>query len=277
MSTHYTQEWPVPPASEQPPNRPLRTRRHDSHEYQCGMIFSPPAGTSATRSYSLLHPGFPGKFELEESQANFEDERFERDDTWIQVRVDIPFRDILVDPHLRPQYEDHPLPKLRPSERGPIMTVCHQLEISLACAYDLPEDSATPGKERALDELKFAISLSFVRVPRSGPHCPRVESFTEASGYPLSTTAPAGSVHMLTERVPLPQLSRPYAQSLPAYNTLYHKNGTRIEDPTPLPLYTKDGGCEHPSLGTSAEQRVEETQPPAMTICKQTPLHKSAM
>ena len=67
MSTRYAQEWPVPPASQQPPNRPLRTRRHDSHEYQCGMIFSPPAGTSATRSYSLLHSGFPGKFELEET------------------------------------------------------------------------------------------------------------------------------------------------------------------------------------------------------------------
>ncbi|TBU35464.1 hypothetical protein BD311DRAFT_3203 [Dichomitus squalens] len=276
MSAHYAQEWPVPPASEQPPNRPIRTRRHDSREYECGMIFSPAAGTSATRSYSLLHSGFAGKFELDESKANFQDERFEQDDTWIRVRVDVPFRDILVEPHLLPQYEDHPLPKLRPSERGPIMTVYHRLEISLACAYDLPEDGATPGKERALDELKFTIPLSFVRVPRSGPHCPRTESFTEATGSPLSTTSPAGSVRMLTERVPLPQLSQPYAQSLPAYNTLYHKNGARIEDPTPLPVYTKDGGREHP-LETSSEQRVEEAEPPAMTICKQTPLHKAVV
>ncbi|KAI1791656.1 hypothetical protein LXA43DRAFT_888698 [Ganoderma leucocontextum] len=278
MSTQYAQEWPVPASADQPPNRSLRTRRLDAREYECGLVFNPPADTSAIRSYSVLPTGFHGKFDLDESKANFGDDCFEADDTWIRVRIDVPFRDVLVDAHLLPQYEDHPLPKLRPSARGPILTVCHKLEIALACAYD-----ASPS-ERALDELKFTIPLSFVRVPRSGPHCPRVEPFTADAGSPLSMTGPAGSVRLLAERV----RSQPYAQplSLPAYNTLYYKNGARKEDPTPLPVYTKDGGCEHPPEATGGgsqelarEQRVdgEEAARPAMTICKQTPLHKVAV
>ena len=291
MSTQYAQEWPVPGPADQPPKRSLPTRRVDAREYQCGLIFNPPADTSALRSYSLLPAGFHGKFDLDASKAHFGDARFDADDTWIRVRVDVPFRDVLVDARQRPQYEDHPLPTLRPSERGPILTVRHSLEIALTCAYDLPSESSSasssPGSARALDELKFTIPLTFVRVPRSGPHCPRVEPFAVAAdaGGPLSATGPAGEVRLQAERV----RSQPYAQpvALPAYNTLYHRNGVLREDPTPLPVYTKDGGREHPLAAIrrggqefAGEQRVDgaeaDEERPAMTICKQTPLHKVA-
>ena len=286
MSTQYAKDWPVPGPADQPPKRSLPTRRLDARGYECGLVFNPPADTSALRSYSLLPTGFSGKFDLDASKADFGDARLEVDDTWIRVRVDVPFRDVLVDARHRPQYEDHPLPTLRPSERGPLLTVRHSLEIALACAYDLPSPSpsspSSPTAERTLDELRFTIPLTFVRVPRSGPHCPRVEPFgvVADAGSPLSTTGPAGEVRLQAERV----RSQPYA--LPAYNTLYHKNGVRREDPTPLPVYTKDGGREHPLEAMrrrgrefAGEQRVDgeadEEGGPAMTICKQTPLHKA--
>ncbi|RPD66650.1 hypothetical protein L227DRAFT_560016 [Lentinus tigrinus ALCF2SS1-6] len=269
MSKQYASQWPVPPASEQPPNRPLRSRRDDIREYECGLLFTPPPGTTAQATHSLLPSGFSGRIELEgvdTAKASFADERFDDENTWVRIRVDIPFRDLLIDPqHLR-QYADHPVPKLRPTELGPILSVMHSLDIALTCTYDMPEgagagegDQSAP--DRVLDELKLTIPLSFVRVPRSGPHQPVAESFTADCENPLSRTGPAGSVRLRPELV---QRSQPYAQTLPAYNQLYHKNGVRKEDPTPLPLYAPEGQTppEHPPR-------------PFPTICKQTPLHKA--
>lgn len=280
MSTQYAEEWPVPAPTEQPPNRPLPTRRVDAREYECGLVFNPPPSTSASRSYSCLPEGFAGKFDLSPTPTSptsssptghFADARFDADDTWLRVRVDIPFRAVLVDARRLPQYEDHPLPTLRPSARGPILTVRHSLEIALACAYGSPELEGEGGESAAaVEELKFTIPLTFVRVQQS--HGPRVEPV-------------AGDVRARAERM----RSLPYAQpaaalSLPAYNTLYHKNGVRREDPTPLPVYTKDEGVEHPpeaalsqarGVEFAGQQRVDEERP-ALTICKQTPLHKVA-
>ena len=267
MSKQYATKWPVPEASQQPPNRPLQSRRDDIREYECGLLFTPPPGTIAQATHSLLPSGFSGRIELDgadTAKASFADDRFEDDNTWVRIRVDIPFRDLLIDPQHLKQYADHPVPKLRPTEMGPILSVVHALDIALTCTYDMPEgegegDLSTP--DRVLDELKLTIPLSFVRVPRSGPFQPIAESFTANCDSPMSRTGPAGSVRLRPELV---RPSQPYAQSLPAYNQLYHKNGVRKEDPTPLPLYAPEGQ-------TPPEHRPR----PLPTVCKQTPLHKA--
>ncbi|KAI0748701.1 hypothetical protein C8Q80DRAFT_1121058 [Daedaleopsis nitida] len=274
VSQQYAADWPVPPASEQPPNTPLRSRRRDTREYDCGLFLTPPPGTAAHATHSLLPTGFSGRIELDgadAAKASFDDPRFDDDHTWIRMRLDVPFRELLLDSQYLPQYADHPVPKLRPTEMGPILSILHTLEIALTCTYDMPAGagsasasaSTSTDPDKVVDELRLTIPLSFVRVPRSGPNRPVVESFTADCDDPLSRTGPAGTVRV-KPRLIAP--SEPYAHSLPAYNQLYHKDGVRREDPTPLPLYT-------PKKGQSAA--TEEDPVPSMTVCKQTPLHKA--
>ncbi|RDX40274.1 hypothetical protein OH76DRAFT_1366482 [Lentinus brumalis] len=265
MSKKYATQWPVPAASDQPPNRPLRPRRNDIREYECGLLFTPPPGTTAQATHSLLPSGFSGRIELDGAgvaKASFDDECFDDEETWVRIRVDIPFRDLLIDPRYLHQYAEHAAPKLRPTELGPILSVVHSLDIALTCTYDMPDDESDGSvPNRVLDELKLTIPLSFVRVPRSGPNQPVAESFTADCESPLSRSGPAGSVRLRPELI---QPRQPYVQTLPAYNQLYHKNGNRKEDPTPLPLYAPKGQTapEHPLR-------------PFPTLCKQTPLHKA--
>ena len=80
----------------------------------------------------------------------------------------MPFRDVLAD--VDPAHADAPVPVLRPSARGPLRSVHHPLEISLACAYG-----------DAADELKLTLPLSFVRVPGA------------AQGYAAGRALPAYS------------------------------------------------------------------------------------
>lgn len=271
MSRQYAATFPVPPESEQPPNKPLRSRRRDARAYECGLYPTHAPGTIAQASHTLLPTGFSGRIELADAdaaKASFDDARFEEDDTWVRMRIDVPFRELLIDTQHLHEYAEHPVPKLRPSGFGPILSVVHTLDIALMCAWDTPpqgegEAGSSTAPDRVLDELKLAIPLSFVRVPRSGPNCPSAESFTAECSSPVSHTGPAGSVQMLPERI-VP--SQPYAQSLPAYNQLYHKNGMRREDPTPLPLYTPQG---------QSPEDVRVPTVPDMMICKQTPLPKA--
>lgn len=276
MSRQYAATFPVPPESEQPPNRPLRSRRRDARAYECGLYPTHAPGTIAQASHTLLPTGFSGRIELADAdaaKASFDDARFEEDDTWVRMRIDVPFRELLIDTQHLHEYAEHPVPKLRPSGFGPILSVVHTLDIALMCAWDTPpqgegegegETGSSTAPDRVLDELKLTIPLSFVRVPRSGPNCPSAEESSTADGLsPVSHTGAAGSVQMLPERI-VP--SQPYAQSLPAYNQLYHKNGMRREDPTPLPLYTPQG---------QSPEDVRVPTVPDMMICKQTPLPKA--
>ena len=240
MSTEYAAQWPVPPESEQPPNKPLRSRRSDTRAYEFGLYSTMGPGMSAVASYSLLPAGFPGRVELngaDAAKASFDDERFDGTDTWIRMRLDIPFRDLLIDQRHLSEFGEHPVPKLRPTEEGPILTVQHMLDVMLICSYDMPQG----GADRLVDELRLTIPLSFVRVPRSGEYYGSGEWFPAESVDPLSRTGPTGLVRMRPERVPPTQTQARPTQSLPGYNQLYYKNGTRREDLTPLPRYTPKG------------------------------------
>ena len=254
MSKTFTAMWPVPPSSSQPPELPLQSLRSDSREYECGLAFNPSPSTCATSTHSLLAPDFCGRFEFDAAdaaKAHFADARFERDDVYVRLRVDIPLRTLLSDP--RPSEPEREMPVLRPTERGPLRSVFHALDISLACAYDRPDG------ETAREDLKLTIPLSFVRVPpgvlrRAGTPAPpptTTDVGADAPATPISTSA-----------------AYSYPETLPAYNVLYYRNGAPKEDPTPLPRYTPKG--QLPEADPEPIVRDYEATRPAENVCKQT-------
>lgn len=233
----------MPPPSEQPPKKALRARRTDVREYECGLLLSAPPSTSAKNTYSILPTDFPDYFSLHDTTSDtggFADAAFDDPNTWVQMRLDVPFRDVLVNKDQLEQYEDMPLPKLRPSERGPLLSVVHALDVVFICSYDSSEGEAS-GADVATDELRLTLPLSFVRMPRRNPY----HSTTELPGVDSR------------EAMLSPPIS-PYSVALPAYNQLYYSNGTLREDPTPLPRYTRN-----------PEDAEDPPLPPV--VCKQTP------
>ena len=171
MSSKYAAKWPVPPPSEQPPKKALRTRRSDLREFECGLLLSGPPRPIASSTYSILPRDFPSHFNLHDAEDNaggFTDAAFDEPGTCVQMRLDVPFRDVLVDEKHLEHYDDSALPKLRPTERGPILTVGHTLDIALMCTYDLSEDEGAD-PDLATDELRLTLPLSFVRLPKRNP------------------------------------------------------------------------------------------------------------
>ncbi|KAI0374665.1 hypothetical protein BV20DRAFT_1032769 [Pilatotrama ljubarskyi] len=251
MSSKYAAKWPVPPELEQPPKKPLRSRRGDVREYECGLLLSAPSHSTCKPTYSILPREFPDHFDLQGSDkpgGAFDDAAFDDPNTWIQMRLDVPFRDVFVDEKYLEHFEELPVPKLRPTECGPMLTVLHNLDIALHCTYDTSE-SGDAGAEPAADELRLTLPLNFVRVPNGDAHLPIVELMS--SSRSISPTS-------IAESATFPPPSLPYAQALPAYNQLYYSNGTLREDPTPLPRYTRDA-------------KDAEDPPPPPVACKQTP------
>ncbi|KAH9900871.1 hypothetical protein C8Q73DRAFT_742630 [Cubamyces lactineus] len=243
ISSKYAAKWPVPPPSEQPPKKALRTRRSDLREFECGLLLSGAPRPIASSTYSILPRDFPSHFNLHDSENNaggFTDAAFDDPGTCVQMRLDVPFREVLVDEKHLEHYDDSPLPKLRPTERGPILTVAHTLDIALMCTYDLSE-SGDADSDLATDELRLTLPLSFVRLPRRNPQL----SVVDLPGVDVPQSG------LLS-----PSLS--YSQALPAYNQLYHRDGSLREDPTPLPRYTRD-------------PKDAEDPPPPPVVCKQTP------
>ncbi|KAI8982858.1 hypothetical protein BD414DRAFT_87015 [Trametes punicea] len=245
MSSKFAEKWPVPPSSEQPPKKPLRVCRDDIREYEYSLLLSTPPSTTAKHTYSILPRDFPSAFDLQDATmdtGSFADGAFDEPDTWVQMRLDVPFRrEALVDKKRLEQYEDVPIPKLRPSERGPLLTVVHALDVVFTCTYDLSEGEDT---NIAMDELRLNLPLSFVRLPRRTFQLP----IAELPGLEMRQAV-------------LPPPSLPYAIALPAYSQLYYSNGTLREDPTPLPRYTRN-----------PEDAVDPQ--PSPVVCKQTPATK---
>ncbi|KAI0647549.1 hypothetical protein C8Q79DRAFT_926031 [Trametes meyenii] len=261
MSSKYAAKWPVLPPSEQPPKKPLQTRRSDVRDYEAGLLLSAPSSTTARHSFSILPRSFPDTFALHSADDGhaFADAAFDDANTWVQMRLDVPVRNVLMDEKRIEQFEDLPVPTLRPTENGPILTVFHTLDVALTCTYDLSE-AADNEEKLATDELRLTLPLNFVRVPRrSTLYSAPVEvmpspTTIEASCPPTPTSPPAFNASYSA----LPPPSMPYAQALPAYSQLYHSNGMLREDPTPLPRYTRN-----------AEDA--EDAPPPPVVYKQTP------
>ncbi|KAI0636421.1 hypothetical protein C8Q77DRAFT_1050596 [Trametes polyzona] len=257
MSSKYAAKWPVPAPSEQPPKRPLRVRRRDAREYECGLLLSSPPNTTAKCTHSILPRGFPDHFDLHGEGDGFADAAFDDPNTWVQMRLNVPFRTVFIDEKHLEEHDEIPVPKLRPTESGPLLTVSHTLDFTLTCTYELPEGEGENMKS-ATDELHLTLPLSFVRLPRGTsrrtlPDAPVTPCASEASA-PLSPAEVSPAETRQATHLPA---SMPYAQALPAYHQLFHSNGVLREDPTPLPRYTR-----HPEDA--------EDLPPAPAVCKQT-------
>ena len=140
----------------------------------------------------------------------------------MRLRVDVPLRRVLRDGETG---AEEAIEELRPTCAGPLRSVRHALELSLGVAY------GAEGAEEARTELTFTIPLSFVSLPRS---------FSPTPLPTVSTTATASEVSDAAKAALL-ALARTRAQTLPAYHTLFHRNGMPKEDPTPLPRYTPEG------------------------------------
>lgn len=257
MSSKYAEKWPVPPPSEQPPKKPLRARRRDAREYECGLMLSAPMGSNNKQTYSMLPRDFPEHFNLHNAGEGFVDPVFDDSNTWVQMRLDVPICSAFVDKkHL---HDDLPIPKLRPTEAGPMLSVFHTLDVVLTCTYDAAEGDAET--EPAMDELRLTLPLSFVRVPRRNTHIPIipiVDLLSTPAADATYTAALAEACPIDMRQAAFPPASLPYAQALPAYNQLYYSNGTLREDPTPLPRYTRD-------------PKDAEDPPPPPVVCKQVP------
>lgn len=143
--------------------------------------------------------------------------------------------------------------RLRSTQVSPLFEVKHELEVSIELKYATGEGEG----EEVLDErLTFGLPLKFVHL-RSSSLSP---AFTLGNS-PLDTTTfvrhhPADSTDSLasvSESAPLMPVSRPYTTfSLPSYNELYHSNGQRrVDETTPLPVYTKSPSPE-PRSSTSS-------------------------
>lgn len=238
MSSTYASKWPVPPPSEQPPKKPLRARRRDAREYECGLLLNTPTGTTCKRTHSILPREFPKQFDLHAVGAGFADPAFDDANAWVQLRLDVPLRDVFIDEKYLEEYDQLPVPKLRPTEAGPILSVSHTLDVVLTCTYDLSEGDAA--EDLATEELRLTLPLSFVRVPRRNATPPVVDFFSAQGGEAVCAAPPAVPCPVEMRQAAFPPASLPYAQALPAYSQLFYANGSLREDPTPLPRYTRD-------------------------------------
>jgi hypothetical protein len=120
---------------------------------------------------------------------------------------------------------------LRTSCNGPLLTVRHEVIVKIPFLYDIP------GTDRKLqDSFAFSVPLTFVNV---APRLPAPVPMSRKSlGVPSVPSIPSESV------------------PLPVYSQLYHSNGDRKIDSTPLPPYTPS--ADNPSPPPLAVRRNSE-------------------
>ncbi|KAJ3548157.1 hypothetical protein NM688_g5327 [Phlebia brevispora] len=233
----YTTQFPVPPSSEQPPNRPLR-RPHPVHAlYRVGIAPKRQEEQVLCRSFSLLPDDVSGQYKVAGDGYIFkhdaEEEDWER--TWFSLSTSVPiscsnglstFNDW--------KYER----SKRPSADSPFLGVSHRLYVTLTCTYDA-DDGET--QDQVTQHLRFHIPLRFVFTP---PAPPTKSPTPSLMGDTISLPDSAISVIHSSGLLDLPLPSVPYApQTLPAYSQLFYANGDRkIDYSVPLPRYTP-----HPS------------------------------
>ncbi|KZT09743.1 uncharacterized protein LAESUDRAFT_810707 [Laetiporus sulphureus 93-53] len=227
-SAAYKSSYPLPPASEQPPHRPLRNPHPFHAVYEVGLGASPPSQNVYTRTVSLLPDNRSGGYMLEGDRYIFKrDAEPECSSTWFAIRTDVSFSG---SSHKRPR-------RLQQSGRAPLYAFTHRLQVTLECTYDLNEGDEP---ECATEWLRFSIPLRFARVMRSCPSECRALTPSELSF--ISGRSPSPSVESLSNSSTFNLAlvsSAPYAQSLPAYSQLFDEYGERkIDYSVPLPLYT---------------------------------------
>ncbi|CCM04415.1 uncharacterized protein FIBRA_06592 [Fibroporia radiculosa] len=223
----YETKYPFPPASEQPPRRPLRSPHPMQAIYEVGLGPAAPSNRVFSHSFSLLPQEASGRYALSGDGYIFsEDNNPERSISWYAIRTRIPV--------------EHELPgmrRLRPSGQSPLFNVVHRIRIRVTCTYDLTDG---PEPKRATEQLCFEIPIRFARFRSAHPLALTPTALSWLSGHsPTCSLESLSSVSLESAGITTPVTSSPYAQTLPAYSQLFDMNGDRkIDYSVPLPVYT---------------------------------------
>jgi hypothetical protein len=126
------------------------------------------------------------------------------------------------------------LEKLRSSLASPLFDVKHEMQVSIACSYTIPDSD-----RKLKSKVQFRVPIRLVEIAPSMP-------------APSSSAgdSPRSSMDSESETTPLFVDVAPCARNLPAYSQLFDSSGERLIDySTPLPLYSPPSTSK-PSLFT---------------------------
>ncbi|KAJ3773926.1 hypothetical protein FB446DRAFT_730812 [Lentinula raphanica] len=268
-SREYKSRYSIPGEELQPPNLPLRwTQRSPLSMNYFTRSDSPNA--SCSRTFSLLPATEDGQYMLQNDNYIFADDAEQGDiPTWYTLQTNIP----LVN-HVPGDDEDESNEwagerTLRPTNTtGPLITVQHEARIALFLSYDVPDSM-----QKAHQKITFSVPIKFA------PTAPRVSKSRRQlhalmkSSLSTSRSAPSPSGRHLDAspttthfRFDETHDSGEHCSSpmLPPYSQLYHINGDRKIDPTPLPVYTPRGSLDKDSAAPTQSSNIEQRRPVAV-------------
>jgi hypothetical protein len=206
--TNFTNVFPVPPDSEQPPYVQL-LNPHPWHSlYALGLVVRQEAPVVWTRRTHLVSKD---RVRFKPSLGGLA-----LNDDWAKMDTSVS-----IDPTTR---KSHPKPKgarqLVPTVYTPYMRVRHEIRVGLNLTYIPPAAAAdrTPIRQMA----HATAPLSFTATSLWSPFGTSSESSSPTSSQSVTSSAPY----------------------LPAYSQLFHDNGERREDPLGhwLPQYCEQAG-----------------------------------
>ncbi|KAK0210989.1 hypothetical protein DFS33DRAFT_1406881 [Desarmillaria ectypa] len=245
-SAEYRRRFPLPSDSEQPPNIPLRSCHRLGYLYD--GFYSPPINNEAAhiRTFSLLPSQENGEYILSDHNYVFAHNAPGETPIWYTLQTSIPF---IPDPDIKQDESSDwiGLPSLRPTGSSPLLTLRHEVCISLMITYDLPDQN-----QQATETLTFAIPLRFAHVPPPPP--------LSAHSSPLPVPSQSMVIPFAES---LPAISSGHSETaLPAYSQLFYSNGDRKPDSIPLPLYTAhEQPCPSESTSANPDEPCEPSDP----------------
>ncbi|THU82875.1 hypothetical protein K435DRAFT_438930 [Dendrothele bispora CBS 962.96] len=245
-SREYLSRYPLPGPEFQPPNLPLRDSARLSYFYD-SMVSDSEGDSAFSRSFSLLPPSETGEYKLQKDNYVFaKDTDPTEPRMWYTLQTQIP---ILHNPAKDEHSEWAGIPMLRPSCTGPLLTVRHEAIVKLPFMYDTPGTNT-----KAHDSFVFSVPLRFVNVAPKLPlpkRSPQVNVDTIVHTYPPTTSSSAND----------------YDSPLPVYSQLFHTNGDRKLDPTPLPRYTpRPESSGDVSVSDASSPRTSIDEDPGMDV-----------
>ncbi|TDL25017.1 hypothetical protein BD410DRAFT_73598 [Rickenella mellea] len=253
-SEAYSASFPLPPALSQPPVKELRNAHEMKALYEMCLIGPARPFQTTRHTFSIVPSDHSGHYTLANGGLNFvtDDTPEVNARTWLKMDVNIPIEH--VQPGVDRDWEaKHGRVKAhRATEVGPLLSVRHEMQVVLACAYDRAEESLEPLTEH----LTFVLPLHFVAVPPTLPTPAHSRAPSAASLRCPPSPTPSSSCSSASHAMP-PVL--PYAVLLPAYSQLFHPNGDRkIDYSVPLPVYTPKGSTPSIETSSTAGSQIEK-------------------
>ncbi|KAG7092725.1 hypothetical protein E1B28_009054 [Marasmius oreades] len=229
-SHEYVNRYPLPPASEQPPNLPLNRPHRLGYVFDSLCIPLPHGHREQICTVSLLSPTSNGQYQAEGPNYVFADGETEST-SWFTLQCVIPLSPAdathdIADDATSP-WAGQTIAR-RPTFSSPLLSVRHQVSIRLSLGYDYPDL-----EETAWEAFTFNVPIRFESV------APKPAKPTISSSLSLFASTVTGEAITLEEEEGLASSSSPPV--LPAYSELFYSNGDRKLDPTPLPLYSPPG------------------------------------